>query len=411
VSDRKPTSPSDDEAPDAWLKGALLHAPDAQADAPPALTHNILREARLALEGEARAKLLAVKHEPTRRSHWLTAAWNQFTRPQVAAGFASVMVATVAGLLWWDKPLDERGDPPMTAAAPSPQAAAVPASAADSVALSMPSRRVVPEAAQDKAVSAARAEALAKPAAESTARAKLADASRLEESRRQARKESAQADTVVAEAAGATPTPAPAPPAAATPAPAAAPAAAMAAAPAPSPEIASTKASRDESAAFTNPPQNRSAAMQSAQRAEPATAPATAPAAAATGNALTTQPASPFSRLLTAVAASPEQWRWQADGGTPQAVTPALQNWLQLLDQSAGSRWISSGSTGEASGRADNASGAPGLNFRLNTGSSSARIALAGNAVTLQRGGALWTVVLAPQAADVLRKAWADTPR
>jgi hypothetical protein len=309
----------------------------------------------------------------------------------------------------------------MTAAAPSHQAAPAPASAApvissaadagraaDSVAQSLPNRRVVPEAAQDKAVSGSRAEALAKPSAESTARAKVADATRLEESRRQAKKESSQAKTVVAEAAAPTPTPAPtpaplAPPAAAmpAPAPAPAPAAAVAAAPAPAPEVASAKVSRDESAAFTNPPQNRSAAMQSTQRA----------AAAAADNALTAQPASPFSSLLAWVTTAPEQWRWQADGGEQLAVTPALQNWLRLLDQSAGSRWTNSGPTGDATARAEDASGAAGLKLRLTTGSSSARIVLAGNTVTLQRGGAPWTVVLAPQAADALRKTWADKLR
>jgi hypothetical protein len=419
VSSQKPNASPDDEAPDAWLKGALLHAPDAQADAPSALTHNILRESRLALELDesARVKSLVAKPEPTRRSHWLIAAWNQLTRPAVAAGFASVMVATLAGVLWWDKPLDERGDPPMAAAAPSPQAAPVPASAAplpssaadagrtaESVAQSVPNRRVVPEAAQDKAVSAARAEALAKPAAESTARAKLADAPRLEESRRQAKKESAQADTVVAEAAA----PAPAPlasPAAAMPAPAPAPAAAVAAAPAPAPapapEIASAKVSRDDSAAFASPPQNRSSAMQNAQRAAPsaAAAPATA------GNAPTVRPAPPFFSLLVAVTASPEQWRWQADGGEPQAVTPALQSWLRLLDQSAGSRWVTADSPGGSA--VDSAA----LSLRLTSDASSARIVLAGNTVTLQRGGALWTAVLAPQAAEALRKAWTDKLR
>jgi hypothetical protein len=423
VSHQKPTSPSDDEAPDAWLKGALLHAPDAQADAPPALTHNILRESRLALgsglavEGATRRKLQA----PV-RSHWLMAAWNHLTRPQVAAGFASVMVATLAGVLWWDKPLDEKGDPPMVAVAPSPQAAPVPASAApvissaadagraaEGLTQSLPNRRASPEVAQDKELSAPRAEALAKPAAESTARAKRADAPRLEESRRQAKRESTQADTVVAEAAAPTPTPAPAP--APAPAPLAppsaampAPAAAVAVAPAltQAPELASAKVSRDESAAFASPPQSRSTAMQSAQRAAPAPAAVAAPAAAATGNV---QTASVFSSLLAAVTTSPEQWRWQTDGSDPQAVTPALQSWLQLLNQSAGSRWVAGDSLGGPA--VDSAA----LNLRLTTGTSSARIALAGNTVTLQRGGAPWKVALEPQAADALRKAWADKLR
>ena len=37
-----------DQEHDAYLREALRHAPDARLDAPPALTDNILRQARLA---------------------------------------------------------------------------------------------------------------------------------------------------------------------------------------------------------------------------------------------------------------------------------------------------------------------------------------------------------------------------
>jgi hypothetical protein len=33
--------------------------------------------------------------------------WSWLARPQVAAGFASVMAATLVGMLWWDRPMDE----------------------------------------------------------------------------------------------------------------------------------------------------------------------------------------------------------------------------------------------------------------------------------------------------------------
>ncbi len=372
--------PSNDETPDAWLKGALLHAPDAQAAAPSALTHDILRESRLALEGIAStgSKPSAAKTQPTRRTHGLIAAWKHLTRPAVAAGFASVMVATLAGVLWWDKPLDERGDPPMTTAVPMPTAAP------------MPQTAPAPEVAQDKAVSLSGADAPAKPAAESTARAKLADTPRLEESRRQAKRESTQVDTVVVEAAAPTPTPAP------TPAPAPAPAPAAAA------DLASVA-------------RNESAALQGAQRAATAAAPAALSAAlpAPTVSALTTRSASPFSSLLAGVTTSPEQWRWQANDDEPQAVTPALQSWLRLLDQSAGSRWATGGLRGgsAADKAADTAVNSAALNLHLTSDTSSARIVLADNTVTLQRGAALWTAVLAPQAAEALRKTWADKLR
>ena len=35
------------------------------------------------------------------------ALWNWLARPPVAAGFASVMAATLVGLMWWDRPMDE----------------------------------------------------------------------------------------------------------------------------------------------------------------------------------------------------------------------------------------------------------------------------------------------------------------
>lgn len=318
----------------------------------------------------------------------------------------------------------------MTAAAPSPQAAPAPTPApaapavspptaeadraSNSVAQAVPSRRAELELARGKDASASHAERPAKPAGESTTRAKLADAARLEEPKREARRESTPADTVAAESVAAAPANAPppspaavAPPSPAMPAQIAAPAAAVvAAAPAPAPatDMASAKVGRDDSAAFAAPPQSRSAATQSAQRAAPSAATA-APAPAATGNALTTQPASPFSGLLAAVTTSPEQWRWQADGGEPQAVTPALLSWLRLLDQSAGSRWV----TGDPLG--GSAIDSAALNLRLISDTSSARIVLAGNTVTLHRAGALWTVVLTPQAAEALRKAWADKLR
>jgi hypothetical protein len=33
--------------------------------------------------------------------------WSWLARPPIAAGFATVMAATVVGLMWWDRPLDE----------------------------------------------------------------------------------------------------------------------------------------------------------------------------------------------------------------------------------------------------------------------------------------------------------------
>ena len=413
MSHQKPTSPSDDEAQDAWLKGALLHAPDAHADAPPALTHNILRESRLAAEGDA---ALRVKPLPlSGRTRWYMAAWNHLTRPAVAAGFASVMVATLAVVLWWDKPLDEKGDPPMAARAPevvaaaptapdptpapAPAAPTTPAAvdtprAATSEVQSTPSRRSARDVVADKEALAGSLQSTAKRADEPPPRAKQAKPPPLEEIKREGERDSAKAEVSTA-----------APPAAAPPI------AAVAAAPSPSPSPSPTPESsaptqREGNAAFAKAAQDRSTSLQSASRVAPFPPPA--------NSALITPlvaplAASPLIPLLSALANSPEQWRWQANGGEPQAISPALQSWLQLLERSTGSRWATLG----PSVRMDDANSTAKLELRItSTGTgNSARIVLAGHTVTLQREGVPLMAVLTPAETDALRQAWAYTLR
>jgi hypothetical protein len=185
------------------------------------------------------------------------------------------------------------------------------------------------------------------------------------------------------------------------------PVAAVAAAASPPPETAAL-AQREGGTAFAKSAQDRSTSLQSASRAAPG--PATAPANGAPITAFVAPlVASPLAPLLTALANAPEQWRWQVDGGEPQAVTPALQSWLQRLDQSAGARWVTLGPSDDA-----NSAASLELRVTITSTSTSTRIVLAGNTVTLQRSGASPTTssaALTPQAADALRKAWADTPR
>ena len=105
-----PAPDSDDEARDAWLREALRHAPDATAAPPPALREAILAEARAATSAGAASRNGA----PSARGAagpglaagiaWL---WAALARPPVAAGFASVMAATLVGMLWWDRPIDD----------------------------------------------------------------------------------------------------------------------------------------------------------------------------------------------------------------------------------------------------------------------------------------------------------------
>ena len=99
---------------DAWLREALRHAPDAGAAPPPSLRDAILAEARAATRASATRG--DAKAAPTLVDRVL-AFWSWLARPQVAAGFASVMAATLVGMLWWDRPIDETLLPPPAAPA------------------------------------------------------------------------------------------------------------------------------------------------------------------------------------------------------------------------------------------------------------------------------------------------------
>ena len=135
MSDPHPTAAPDEH--DAWLRQALRHAPDAAAAPPAALREAILAEARSAAQGRRRA---AARPSLADRA---AAFWSWLARPAVAAGFASVMAATLVGLMWWDRPMDETLPPPPpsshraepeaapatatgTGAAPSPRTAPLP---------------------------------------------------------------------------------------------------------------------------------------------------------------------------------------------------------------------------------------------------------------------------------------------
>jgi hypothetical protein len=100
---------------DAWLRAALRHAPDAGAEPPATVRDAILREARAAsAQPPARAGAATTgaradasgARAPGGIGAALAAFWDWLARPAVAAGFASVVAATVIGMMWWDRPLD-----------------------------------------------------------------------------------------------------------------------------------------------------------------------------------------------------------------------------------------------------------------------------------------------------------------
>jgi hypothetical protein len=111
-----------DSERDAWLREALRHAPDADAAPPRDLSETILAQARAA------ARAGGAPARAARRRNRVLALWDWLARPPVAAGFASVMAATLVGMMWWGRPMDETLPPrPGVAAmrtAPSPPQAA-----------------------------------------------------------------------------------------------------------------------------------------------------------------------------------------------------------------------------------------------------------------------------------------------
>jgi len=127
----------DDDIRDAHLRAALHHAPDAQLAPPAAVSAAILREARAAAPpqrtGAAGAGAGASASAADGKGPWqalqrgAARAWAALSHPPLAAGLASVMLASVVGLMWWDRPFDTAGDPVLPSAPTAMQAPARPA--------------------------------------------------------------------------------------------------------------------------------------------------------------------------------------------------------------------------------------------------------------------------------------------
>jgi hypothetical protein len=137
---RRPNAEGEEH--DAWLRQALLHAPDAAAAPPDALREAILAEARSA----ARARSRTPSPAPRGRSLLDAIAdfWSWLARPPVAAGFASVMAATIVGLMWWDRPMDEALPPPASSSRVAAPALAPRATTATPAPAPMPVPKAAP---------------------------------------------------------------------------------------------------------------------------------------------------------------------------------------------------------------------------------------------------------------------------
>lgn len=306
---------TDDDLPhDAWLREALRHAPDAEAGPPPKLNETILRMGRAAVAPRAERRPSPALPMPSASSsgglaETMASWWAWLARPPVAAGFAGLMVATVVGVMWWDRPLEEALLPreESVAAAPSPSPAAAPAAVTTPVPAGLPdaAKRAAAPAANDTAWRKAVPAATAPPAA--------------------------PAVTAKAEA----------PPPAAAPAPVPTPTPAPAQTPAP-PVVAESITREREAAERRDVAASRMAAATApaADAAVPgalsgrAAALATPAAAAASGIETPS-----LSNLRFEIRRQPDAWTWQRDDGEVRAMDEAMQNWIAQADRTSRPSW------------------------------------------------------------------------
>jgi len=379
-----------DDERDAWLAQALRHAPDANADAPPALSDIILREARAAAPRPATpaAPSRSVAVGPLQR---LASAWDWLARPPVAAGFASVMVATLVGVMWWDRPLDESlprapevvSSTPPARAEPTPDAAVAAAPAAPE-AKPAPAEPPTPKPATTNHAPAAQGRLAETKDAAKSARAVRPDAE-LARARGAADAAPAAAEAV--------------------PPPVAFPAAPPAPAPAANEEQAPRAQRRELAAPATRAPAESSApAAAAADKAAPLRNDLRAAPLGSAGSSLAKAraadaDAAPLATPRPQIAQQPERWRWQRGNGTPQPMNAAVQAWLAELDRQTASRWqTGAGSTARA----------PASTLRLfRDGVLQATFGVAGSAVWAETPGAA-VAPLPESTAESLRKALDD---
>jgi hypothetical protein len=363
---RPPTRDKTGGERDAWLLEALRHAPDADHDASPVLSDVILRAARsaVALPAGTDAATSAAACVPAARAvgRWqaLISAWRWLARPPVAAGFASVMMVTLVGILWRGQPLDEtltRSPAPVSAAPQERTGTAPVAGAAVRPDESTPSTAVAAPAERGRTRFAAAPEPVARPRkpAEETPAAE--------------RPEVRSANSVSA-----------------------APAGPSGFAPEPVHEQADSKALRASPAAAAD----KSEAAPDALRAAPSAM------GGLRAKARSTEAESaPLAGLLADIARQPDRWRWQRGGADARAMTPGLQSWLAQVDRAAASRWAPSTERGPGSGQST-------LHL-LRDGVLRATLGLDGASVWLDATGAAGSAssraALSPASIEALRSA------
>ncbi len=341
-----PRRPDDEGEHDAWLHQALRHAPDAAAAPPNTLREAILAEARSAVQARRSASA------PPSLADRLGAFWSWLARPPIAAGFASVMAATLVGLMWWDRPMDETLPPPATSssrvaepkstaplsatapavrAAPptttAPTAPMAPAPGGPTAAPALTDAEPPPRASPAAAPPAA---AAPPPAAAATRRALLAPAKTTPAAAdaMEQRKDGSTANSVQA-----------APPASPFPSNAPGESAAAARERAAGPALAKKAEGEAATAAAES---QRAAATPQAFAAAPTAAPTmrdsltNARPLAAAGAASTMRP---MAALLASIAAGAGHWSRPTSNGDAALDAPT-QAWLDSVDAATAGRWL-----------------------------------------------------------------------
>ena len=222
----EPAGHDDDLARDAHLRAALRHAPDRDARPPAELSRRILDAARAAAGPAPKTTARPAAGPWARARDGLAACTAWLRHPGATAAFASLMLATVIGVMWRD------GPPPETEPAHDGAAPAAPSTAPSASATAPAAAADRPPARRDASAEVAAAGA-ARDAAATTAQRDDDDGARREAaaprsratapapSAPPARKAAAQEQRSAAPEAAATPAASPpaAPMAGATPAP------------------------------------------------------------------------------------------------------------------------------------------------------------------------------------------------
>jgi hypothetical protein len=452
---------------DAWLREALRHAPDSGAVPPTTISAAILAEARAAAARPTAASALR-RGAAAPAAHPLLALWSWLARPPVAAGFASVMAATLVGLMWWDRPMDEtlphppalersdakRGTASASVDATTRAAAAVaptaptppptaPATAAESPATPAREAKVGDAAKAERArakdeLSAKERGALRKsdapapfPSAELERATRPAPQAADQDAKKQAAATPPPATSPAPFAAAERAAPAPAAPAAPAPAPQQsgrlagdearptasnrADVAAAAAAKSVAPRSSATEPTRDAAAPAAAAPVVR---QRSSAEARPNEVDAFASSGAAARSELQTGgvrhdgAAAPLAPLLAGLTGDSARWTRPTSSGGATTVEPAWRDWLAELDAAGAGRWQRVADLRQQAGADAEKQGTAALRLNVD-GRPAAVVRIDGTTARVEIVGAVaehWQAPLTPPAAERLRAALAHLP-